>query len=194
MGRHIQTPLGHTRLWRIHVGVTAILVSLALTAAACSGAAQGVGGGAPSNSPSSAIATDATPETVALATPTSTVTPVATPAPTISRPAPPAPAVSKAPVSKPPPPIGITFPAGSASGHPGQVATLAAHYTPGVLCSIVVHYKSGPSKAQGLGAKQTGPAGNVSWSWIIGTNTTRGQWPITVTCGSASAQSFINVV
>ena len=122
-------------------------------------------------------------------------TPVATPVPTISRAAAPAPTLSRAPASKPAPlPVRITFPAGPASGHPGQVATLGAHYTPGVLCTIVVHYKSGPSKAQGLGAKRTDGSGNVSWSWIIGTNTTHGQWPITVTCGSASAQSYINVI
>jgi hypothetical protein len=49
-------------------------------------------------------------------------------------------------------------------------------------------------ESAGTGSEADGPTGNVSWSWIIGTNTTRGQWTITVTCGSASAQSFINVV
>ena len=192
MGRHVRRALDDLRISRIHVALAAILVSFVLTAESCSGTAQGVGGGAPSTSPSSAIATATpTPETLATPPPTPTprATPVATPAPTISR------AAGPAPTSKPALlPVRITFPAGPASGHPGQVATLGAHYTPGVLCTIVVHYKSGPSKAQGLGAKHTDGSGNVSWSWIIGTNTTRGQWPITVTCGSASAQSYINVI
>ena len=198
MGRHVQRALDDLRISRIHLALVAILVSFVLTAESCSGTAQGVGGGAPSTSPSSVIATATpAPETLATATPTATprATPVATPVPTISRAAAPAPTLSRAPASKPAPlPGRITFPAGPASGHPGQVATLGAHYTPGVLCTIVVHYKSGPSKAQGLGAKRTDGSGNVSWSWIIGTNTTRGQWPITVTCGSASAQSYINVI
>ena len=189
MGRHIHRPFGHSRLWRIHIGLAAILVSLALTAEDCSGTAQGVGGGAPSNSPAASVGTSAAEPQA----PTPTATPVAALAPTISRPATPVPTVSKAPISRPAPPVGITFPAGPASGHPGQVASLAAHYLPRVLCSIVVHYKSGPSTAKGLGAKPTDAAGNVSWSWIIGTNTTRGQWPITVTCGSASAQTYISV-
>ena len=192
MGRHVQRALDDLRISRIHVALAAIVVSFVLTAESCSGTAQGVGGGAPSTSPSSVIAT-ATPTPEAPATPpptpTARATPVATPAPTISR------AAGPAPTSKPAPlPGRITFPVGPASGHPGQVATLGAHYTPGVLCTIVVHYKSGPSKAQGLGAKRTDGSGNVSWSWIIGTNTTHGQWPITVTCGSASAQSYINVI
>jgi micrococcal nuclease len=58
----------------------------------------------------------------------------------------------------------------------------------------VVHYKSGPSRAKGLGPKVTNGAGLVSWSWFIGTNTTRGQWPIDVTCGSARGLSYINVI
>jgi len=192
LGRHAQRALDDLRISRIHVALAAIVVSFVLTAESCSGTAQGVGGGAPSPAPSSVIATATpTPEAPATPPPTPTprATPVATPAPTISR------AAGPAPTSKPALlPVRITFPAGPASGHPGQVATLGAHYTPGVLCTIVVHYKSGPSKAQGLGAKQTDGSGNVSWSWIIGTNTTRGQWPITVTCGSASAQSYINVI
>jgi hypothetical protein len=67
---------------------------------------------------------------------------------------------------------------------PGDYATLTASVTPGRMCSIVVHYKSGPSRARGLYPKRS-VAGRVSWTWKVGTNTTSGRWAITVSCGSA---------
>src|SRR2546425_8155859 len=45
---------------------------------------------------------------------------------------------------------------------------------------------------RGLDAKTSDGAGNVSWTWIVGSNTTPGQWPIHVTCGSASGQTFLS--
>ena len=70
------------------------------------------------------------------------------------------------------------------SGSPGDYATLVASVAPARRCSITVHYKSGPSRAQGLSPKSP-VNGRVSWTWKIGTNTTPGRWPITVSCGSA---------
>ena len=67
---------------------------------------------------------------------------------------------------------------------PGSYATLVAAVSPARRCSIKVHYKSGPSRAQGLGPK-TPSGGRVSWTWKVGTNTTLGRWAITVSCGSA---------
>jgi len=150
---------------RVQAALAAVVFSLALTAEDCSG-------GATTSVPSTpASATSTTP-------PTASPTPTETPAP--SQPV--------------PEQLQVTFPNGPASGRPGQTANLTAHYQPGVSCSIVVHYKSGPSRAQGLIAKATNGAGLVSWSWFIGTNTTPGQWPIDVTCGSASGQTYINVL
>jgi hypothetical protein len=70
------------------------------------------------------------------------------------------------------------------SAYAGSYATLTAAVSPARRCSIIVHYKSGPSTAQGLYAK-TPRAGRVSWRWKVGTNTTAGRWAITVSCGSA---------
>jgi hypothetical protein len=67
---------------------------------------------------------------------------------------------------------------------PGNAANLVVRVSPARSCTIIVHYKSGPSKAKGLYAKRP-TAGIVSWSWIVGTRTTAGRWPITVSCGSA---------
>lgn len=72
------------------------------------------------------------------------------------------------------------------TSHPGDYATLTAAVSPARRCSIVVYYKSGPSRAQGLYAK-TPRAGRVSWTWKVGTNTTPGRWGITVSCGSAGS-------
>lgn len=65
-------------------------------------------------------------------------------------------------------------------------ATLVAHVVPRRLCRITVHYKSGPSQAMGLNPKRP-RHGRVSWTWMVGGNTTLGKWPITVNCGSAGS-------
>lgn len=65
-------------------------------------------------------------------------------------------------------------------------ATLVAHVVPARRCSITVHYKSGPSVARGLNPKRP-RHGRVSWTWMVGGNTTLGKWPITVSCGSAGS-------
>jgi micrococcal nuclease len=75
----------------------------------------------------------------------------------------------------------------------GSNATLQVRTSANTSCSIEVDYKSGPSTAAGLVVKTSDSAGNVSWTWKVGANTTPGSWPITVMCGDASAQTHINV-
>jgi micrococcal nuclease len=75
----------------------------------------------------------------------------------------------------------------------GSNATLQVKTAPTTSCSIEVDYSSGASTAAGLGAKSSDSAGNVTWSWKVGGNTSRGVWPITVTCGSGSAKTHITV-
>jgi hypothetical protein len=67
----------------------------------------------------------------------------------------------------------------------GSYATLTARVSSSrVTCAITVYYKSGPSEAQGLYSKRPS-GGRVSWSWMVGTRTTPGRWPIVVSCGRA---------
>src|SRR5260370_12624404 len=73
--------------------------------------------------------------------------------------------------------ISVTSPAA-----PFSDATLTVSTIPGANCSIVVHYKSGPSRAKGLVPKVASSSGRVSWTWRVGSNTTPGRWPIAVTC------------
>jgi hypothetical protein len=75
--------------------------------------------------------------------------------------------------------VTVTSPA-----YPGNAAALVARVSPSKTCSIVVHYLSGPSHAHGLTPKRP-TGGIVSWSWIVGTNTTPGRWGIVVSCGAA---------
>jgi hypothetical protein len=79
----------------------------------------------------------------------------------------------------------------------GAIASLQASTRAGADCTITVQYKSGPSKAAGLGPQTAGPSGALLWSWKIGTNTTFGRWPVTVRCSaasrSASATTYLTV-
>ena len=79
------------------------------------------------------------------------------------------------------------------SGSPGDYATLVASVAPARRCSITVHYKSGPSRAKGL-TPRSPVGGRVTWTWKIGTNTTPGRWPITVSCGTAGTLNASFVV
>jgi len=75
----------------------------------------------------------------------------------------------------------------------GVRATITVRTVGGVLCSIVVNYKSGPSRAQGLGPKTSGADGICSWTWMVGTNTTPGTWSIVVTTGSNTKLYYFTV-
>jgi micrococcal nuclease len=105
------------------------------------------------------------------------------------------PAESSAPAAESPPPAQtvITFLNAPLTASRGQNATLKVRTAPNTPCSIEVDYKSGPSTAAGLIPKTSDGAGNVSWTWMVGANTTPGAWPITVTCGDSSAQTHITV-
>ena len=78
----------------------------------------------------------------------------------------------------------------------GSTATVGAQTAADAACTIVVEYKSGPSSAAGLGPKSASSSGGVSWSWTVGSRTTPGSWPVTVTCtsGGTSASATESVV
>jgi hypothetical protein len=68
----------------------------------------------------------------------------------------------------------------------GNPVTLTARVSPrNVICSITVYYKSGPSHARGVQPRKHPVRGRVSWTWLVGTRTTPGRWPIVVACGRA---------
>ena len=75
----------------------------------------------------------------------------------------------------------VTSPVGA-----GYNATLTVAVSRPATCSITVNYRSGPSHAAGLYAKQS-VAGRVIWTWKVGTRTTPGRWTIDVYCGAAGS-------
>jgi hypothetical protein len=135
----------------------------------------------PSDTPSPSL-TATSPSATAATTPT----PLAKPSPTPPAPSP-----------KPTPPVPaqtvVRFVNAPLTARRGANATLRVTTAANTSCSIEVDYASGPSTAAGLGTKNSDGAGNVSWTWKVGAKTTPGSWPITVTCGSGSAQTHLAV-
>ena len=62
----------------------------------------------------------------------------------------------------------------SSPAAPSSDATLEIQTTPGASCSITVLYKSGPSRAKGLGPKMADGKGRVVWQWRMGSTQRRG--------------------
>jgi hypothetical protein len=130
------------------------------------------------------LATEGAPATLTpTAVPTSSPEMI-TPEPTTALTPKPTPKVTPKPTPKPTPApsLTLTFSSLTSPIGPGYYATATAKTTPGAACSIVVEYKSGPSTASGLGDKTAGSTGVVSWTWKVGTRTTPGSWPVTITC------------
>jgi hypothetical protein len=65
---------------------------------------------------------------------------------------------------------------------PGDTATATVGAAAGSRCAIEVTYRSGVSEAQGLAPVTAGEDGAVSWTWIVGINTTPGDWVVAVEC------------
>lgn len=65
---------------------------------------------------------------------------------------------------------------------PGDTVRATVQTAAGSRCTIEVTYRSGPSEAQGLDPVTAGEDGAVSWTWIVGINTTPGDWVVAVEC------------
>ncbi|MCL2151103.1 MAG: hypothetical protein FWH50_02630 [Coriobacteriia bacterium] len=77
-------------------------------------------------------------------------------------------------------PVEIELVSSPGTVRPGQRATITVKGRPNTQYSITVMYKSGPSKAQGLETKTSDSSGRVSWTWLIGQNTSSGSFYATV--------------
>lgn len=75
----------------------------------------------------------------------------------------------------------------------GGTARITIQGKPDTNYSITVQYSSGYSTAAGLYPKRSDADGYVSWSWRVGTNTTRGEWPIIIREGSNTYKISFNV-
>ena len=128
------------------------------------------------------------------------VTPSENPTAAASSPAPgptnshtPAPTPRPNPTPKPSksPSLTLKFTALSSPVNPGGYATATVLTSPGAYCTIVVEYKSGPSTASGLAPTNANSSGIASWTWKVGTRTTAGSWPVTVSCSKAGLERSI---
>jgi micrococcal nuclease len=75
----------------------------------------------------------------------------------------------------------------------GQYASVSVKTKPGVLGTIEVDYKSGPSHASGLGAKTANSSGIISWRWRVGTNTTPGHYPVIIRVNGSTIRKTLTV-
>lgn len=63
---------------------------------------------------------------------------------------------------------------------PGETASISLQLLPNTSYSISVYYSSGKSKASGLEDTVSDGAGNISWSWKVGTRTKAGTYKIVI--------------
>lgn len=64
---------------------------------------------------------------------------------------------------------------------PGSRAYIKVQGKPNTEYSITVEYKSGYSEAEGLYSKNSDNSGYISWNWKVGTKTSEGTYPVTIT-------------
>ncbi|MDP3305775.1 MAG: bacterial Ig-like domain-containing protein [Erysipelotrichaceae bacterium] len=75
----------------------------------------------------------------------------------------------------------------------GANATIVIKGNPGETYYIEVIYKSGPSKASGLGSKVADSKGKVSWTWKVGINTSPGEWDIEISGEEETISTYFTV-
>jgi hypothetical protein len=162
-------------------------------------AEQPTGSPSLSNSSTAANTRPYAPRSESVPSPTQAASAVRTTTPSPSpKPSPsPSPSPTPTPVASPTPPAPATTPIAFVNAPltaaPGQNVTLYVRTAPGAACNITVYYASGPSTAKGLTPKTADGAGNVSWTWKVGTRTTPGSWDVVVGCGNATATTTLNV-
>jgi len=64
----------------------------------------------------------------------------------------------------------------------GGSASVTIKTTPGAECGISVLYSGSPSSAKGLEPRKADKKGTVLWKWTVASNTSKGTWPIDVSC------------
>jgi hypothetical protein len=105
------------------------------------------------------------------------------PAPAVTRPPHPS---TRPPTTKPAPALTVQIVSLPPTGQ-GNLVTATVRTAPAADCAIDVEYKSGPATAAGLDQKTAPGSGIVRWTWKVGTRTTPGDWPVTVTCAYRAA-------
>jgi hypothetical protein len=75
--------------------------------------------------------------------------------------------------------------------YPGEMASTTVVVTPRARCTIGVYYSTRKSQAGGLSPKS---AKMITWTWLVGTSTKPGRFPVKIDCGrSGKTQTTIRV-
>ncbi|HEY8636691.1 MAG TPA: DUF4236 domain-containing protein [Candidatus Limnocylindrales bacterium] len=189
---------GAPTTWGIRswVGVLIVVVFLAAVVGSCLGGKTA--DPAPTSPPAAlGLAGQASPFNSTLApAPTALASPSTTSAPATKKPT-----VTPKPTSKPRPKptpmpttskLAVKVTALTASVPRNSTAMVSIKTSAGARCSIVVKYESGPSTAAGLVDKTANSTGAISWSWKVGSRTTRGTWPISISCQLGSRSGSVD--
>ncbi len=103
------------------------------------------------------------------------------------------PASVEPPVTQQAPAAGVQFVSVQGTS-PGRNASVTVQTSAGAACDIDYYTPKGTySTAAGLYPKNADGSGLVSWTWLIGGNTTRGTGTVRVSCGGASASTAITI-
>ncbi|GGA37363.1 hypothetical protein GCM10010917_23170 [Paenibacillus physcomitrellae] len=62
----------------------------------------------------------------------------------------------------------------------GSKATIKARISPGGTANLTIYYKSGKSTAKYLGTATADEHGILTWTWLVGGNTTPGTWEFVI--------------
>lgn len=75
----------------------------------------------------------------------------------------------------------------------GRRAEVTALVEPGASATMTVYYKSGVSQAKYLGEAKADENGIISWNWLVGGNTTPGEWTFVIETedGARTTEQFL---
>jgi hypothetical protein len=104
---------------------------------------------------------------------------------------------SDVPASDPPaaPALAVKVTKAPGSVAQGATATVTITTTKAASCDIDVVYYSGSSTAKGLETKTADSKGGATWKWLVGSKTSKGKWPVTISCslGDRTGDAETNV-
>ncbi|QQE80424.1 hypothetical protein [Alicyclobacillus sp. SO9] len=87
----------------------------------------------------------------------------------------------------------LTIVSSSLTRNPGQYASIKVKTKPNVQGTIEVDYSSGPSHSSSLNPKTADPNGYITWTWKVGSRTTPGNWPVTITADRQTVKTTLHL-
>ncbi len=80
------------------------------------------------------------------------------------------------------------------TAHRNETVSLTIQGQPNTEYKLRVKYKSGWAEADGLGTKISDANGMITWTWMVGSRTTLGTWPIEITGDSQTLMTEFTVM